>query len=205
MKKVIRLNEADLEKLVKKVIKEHEIENSRYMFFSNLQQMRRQCDMLLEMDPDTVEEILQNGHDWAQDHIAEAKNNIDQVFDFLMNETKKDGMESSMNIDDVDMMDENFFKKAGDAIKRGAEKIKDKINTSLDKSIYKSKWKNDEDSVLDRIYDEFKIGGGFRYVDRFDENDPKIVKISVYDYDTKEKKIFSYNLDTKELNEINQM
>jgi len=36
-----------------------------------------------------VEEILENGHDWAQDHIAESKNNLDQVFDFLMNETKK--------------------------------------------------------------------------------------------------------------------
>ena len=33
-----------------------------------------------------IEEILENGHDWAQDHISEAKNNMDQVFDFLMNE-----------------------------------------------------------------------------------------------------------------------
>ncbi len=58
------------------------------MFFSNLEQMRRQCDILLEMNPDEVESILENGHDWAQDHIAESKNNLDQVFDFLMNETK---------------------------------------------------------------------------------------------------------------------
>jgi hypothetical protein len=40
-----------------------------------------------------IEEILENGHDWAQDHISEAKNNMDQVFDFIMNETKKDDME----------------------------------------------------------------------------------------------------------------
>jgi hypothetical protein len=58
------------------------------MFFSNLEQMKRQCEMLLEMDQNEIEEILQNGHDWAQDHIAEAKNNMDQVFDFLMNEMK---------------------------------------------------------------------------------------------------------------------
>ena len=51
-----------------------------------------------------VEGILEDGHDWAQDHIAEAKNNMDQVFDFLMNESKKDGMELSMNIDDKDMV-----------------------------------------------------------------------------------------------------
>jgi len=71
----------------KKTIKEDK-ESSRYMFFSNLEQMKRQCEMLLDMDQNQIEEILENGHDWAQDHIAEAKNNTDQVFDFLMNETK---------------------------------------------------------------------------------------------------------------------
>ena len=65
---------------------------NRYMFFSNLQQMKRQCEMLLNLDVDMIENILDNGHDWAQDHIAEAKNNMDQVFDFLMNETKKDSI-----------------------------------------------------------------------------------------------------------------
>ena len=53
-----------------------------------------------------IETILDEGHDWAQDHVAEAKNNMDQVFDFLMNESKKEGMELSMNIDDKDMLDE---------------------------------------------------------------------------------------------------
>lgn len=80
--------------------------SERYMFFSNLEQMRRQCDLLLDLDQQMVESILENGHDWAQDHVAEAKNNLDQVFDFMMNETKKDGMELSMNIDDVDMIEE---------------------------------------------------------------------------------------------------
>jgi hypothetical protein len=52
-----------------------------------------------------IEEILEGGHDWAQDHIAEAKNNMDQVFDFLMNEIKGSG-KKSMDMNDVDMMDE---------------------------------------------------------------------------------------------------
>jgi hypothetical protein len=81
------------------------------MFFSNLEQMRRQCDMLLEMDQSMIEEILQNGHDWAQDHIAEAKNNMDQVFDFLMNETKHDN--TSMGMDDDDMVMMEGRKKTG--------------------------------------------------------------------------------------------
>lgn len=82
-----------LDNIIRKVIRESNRDNSqRYMFFSNLEQMRRQCDLLLEMDPSMVESILDDGHDWAQDHISEAKNNMDQVFDFLMNESKKDGM-----------------------------------------------------------------------------------------------------------------
>jgi homospermidine synthase len=75
--------------------------------------MRRQCDLLLDLDHDMVESILENGHDWAQDHIAESKNNLDQVFDFLMNETKKDGMELSMSIDDKDMAMMEGRKKTG--------------------------------------------------------------------------------------------
>ncbi len=104
----------NLDRIIRKVIKEtHEEHSSRYMFFSNLEQMRRQCDLLLDLDRGMVESILEDGHDWAQDHISEAKNNMDQVFDFLMNETKKDGMELSMNIDDKDMIMMEGKKKTG--------------------------------------------------------------------------------------------
>ena len=78
----------NLDTIIKRIIREtHGDKSSRYMFFSNLEQMRRQCDLLLDLDQKMVEGILENGHDWAQDHIAEAKNNMDQVFDFLMNGT----------------------------------------------------------------------------------------------------------------------
>jgi len=59
-----------------------------YMFFSNLKQMKRQIEILMEMDPMVIESLLQNGHDWADDHVTEAKTNMDQVFDFIMNEIK---------------------------------------------------------------------------------------------------------------------
>ena len=104
----------NLNYIIKKVIREtHEEKSQRYMFFSNLEQMRRQCDLLLDFDRNMVESILDNGHDWAQDHISEAKNNMDQVFDFMMNESKKDGMELSMNIDDKDMFMSEGRKKTG--------------------------------------------------------------------------------------------
>jgi hypothetical protein len=103
MKRIIKLNESDITNLVKRVLNEQKSE--RYMFFSNLEQMRRQCDLLLNFDRSEVESILDNGHDWAQDHISEAKNNMDQVFDFMMNETTRDGMKSSMDDDDMVMME----------------------------------------------------------------------------------------------------
>jgi hypothetical protein len=104
----------NLNAIIKKVLSEdHDMRSNRYMFFSNLEQMRRQCDLLLDLDQNMVESILENGHDWAQDHISEAKNNMDQVFDFLMNETKKDGMGLSMNIDDKDMLMGEGRKKTG--------------------------------------------------------------------------------------------
>ena len=68
-------------------------EPANYMFFSNLEQIKRQCEMMLEMDPHKIDEIIQNGHDWADDHISEAKTNIDQVFDFFKNEMSKEYME----------------------------------------------------------------------------------------------------------------
>jgi len=111
MKRVIRLNETDITNLVKRVLNEQKSE--RYMFFSNLEQMRRQCDLLLDFDRSEVESILDNGHDWAQDHISEAKNNMDQVFDFMMNETTRDDMGSSTDMDDDDMMMSEGRKKTG--------------------------------------------------------------------------------------------
>lgn len=78
-----------IKKLVKKVLNEtHEKNNDRYMFFSNLEQIHRQTEILLQENEEQIHNILENGHDWAQDHIATAKESIDQVFDFLMNETK---------------------------------------------------------------------------------------------------------------------
>ena len=80
----------NLEEIIKKHLKliseENEAEN--YMFFKNIQQMKRQCELLMKEDHDMVDNILKE-HDWAQDHISEAKSLLDQVFDFLMNKTEK--------------------------------------------------------------------------------------------------------------------
>jgi hypothetical protein len=96
MKRIIKLTEKDIKKLVNKVIKEQESTN--YMFYSNLEQIKRQADLLLDLDPAVVDEILMSGHDWADDHITVAKENMDQVFDFMMNQTKtSSNIEPSLN------------------------------------------------------------------------------------------------------------
>jgi len=120
----------NLDQIIRRVIKETKDErSSRYMFFSNLEQMRRQCDLLLDLDQNMVESILEHGHDWAQDHISEAKNNMDQVFDFIMNESKHDGMEMSMNIDDKDMVMMEGRKKTGTKLcARGKAAAKSKFD-----------------------------------------------------------------------------
>jgi len=113
----------NIENIIKKILKEEEhMRSSRYMFFSNLEQMKRQCEMLLEMDEENIESILENGHDWAQDHISEAKNNMDQVFDFIMNEVKGD------NYEDEDMIEEGRKKTGTKLCARGLASAKAKYD-----------------------------------------------------------------------------
>ena len=112
--------------IIKKVLREEEKKHSsRYMFFSNLEQMKRQCEMLLDMDQDEIESILENGHDWAQDHIAEAKNNMDQVFDFLKNEMEGD---NDYDEEDDDMIEEGRKKTGTKLCARGLASAKAKYD-----------------------------------------------------------------------------
>ena len=115
----------ELQNLIKKVLEEQT--SDRYMFFSNLEQIRRQCDILLSKNRDEIDSILDNGHDWAQDHIAEAKNNMDQVFDFLMNETS-DESDLDDQSDEEEMVMMEGRKKAGTKLcARGKSAAKSKF------------------------------------------------------------------------------
>jgi hypothetical protein len=64
-------------------LKDRGIEN--YMFFDNLKSIMLHIESLMMLDPVKVDEILQNGHDWAEDHISVAKENIEQVSHFFEN------------------------------------------------------------------------------------------------------------------------
>ena len=75
----------------KKFLKEEALgaETKNYMFFSNLKQIHRQCEILLSKDHAEISNLIENGHDWAEDHLSSATEVMDQVFDFIMNETNK--------------------------------------------------------------------------------------------------------------------
>lgn len=66
--------------------KDIEVEHENYMFFGNLHTIKRHIDELLKLDPAKVDEILSNGHAWADDHIATSKDDIEEVFNFLVND-----------------------------------------------------------------------------------------------------------------------
>lgn len=146
MKKVVKLKESDLIKLVEQVIElgGNEITQTdgyerqdRYMFFSNLEQMQRQCGLLLDLNHQEIDELLDNGHDWAQDHIAEAKNNLDQVFDFIMNETKR-----YHTMGDEVMMENELEERK----KKSTKKKKKNVPTNPSKWQY---WKNQAKKKFD--------------------------------------------------------
>jgi hypothetical protein len=65
-----------------KGLKEHQ-ETENYMFFGNLKTIKRLVDEMLEMDESEVDAMLSNGHNWALDHIATSKDDVEEVFNFL--------------------------------------------------------------------------------------------------------------------------
>ena len=60
-------------------------ETKNYMFFQNLNIMKKCIDEMLAMNESKVDEMLEDGHDWANDHIAGAKTSLEQVCNWLKN------------------------------------------------------------------------------------------------------------------------
>ena len=88
-------------------------ETKNYMFFGNLQTIKRLVDEMLEMNETALDSILTE-HDWASDHISVATENIEHVFNFLAGNNSEEetenpllgGPESSHTIHDRSASDE---------------------------------------------------------------------------------------------------
>ena len=78
-----------LKKLIKeelsKALMEGHNELDNYMFFQNLQTIHKATGEMLEMDPEYVDSVLSNGHQWAVDHIATSADDVGEVHTFLAN------------------------------------------------------------------------------------------------------------------------
>ena len=72
------------------IVKEADLLN--YMVFGNLQTIRENVDFLLSLDPVEMDETITNGHDWAQDHISVANQNLDQVVHFFKTTNESSSM-----------------------------------------------------------------------------------------------------------------
>jgi hypothetical protein len=72
----------DIKKFESFKLNEHQ-ETQNYMFFGNLKTIKRLVDEMLEMDETEVDNILTNGHNWAVDHMATSKDDVEEVFNFL--------------------------------------------------------------------------------------------------------------------------
>ena len=86
-----------------KSMKEHQ-ETQNYMFFGNLQTMKRLIDEMLEMDESEIDEILKE-HNWALDHIATSKDDVEEVFNFLAGHNSP---ENELDNDDIHLQHRNM-------------------------------------------------------------------------------------------------
>ena len=84
----------------------HEV--NHYMFFGNLETIKRYVDAMLEMDPIAVNELLDNGHDWAADHIATSKDDIEEVANFLMNKMHESPESEDKMFEDEEYVSEKY-------------------------------------------------------------------------------------------------
>jgi len=68
-----------------------------YMFFGNLESLNRMSSEISEMDETTINQLLNSGHNWAEDHVSAAKEMVSQVYNFMINQQVEEGMEEGNN------------------------------------------------------------------------------------------------------------
>lgn len=54
-----------------------------YMFFSNLKVMKNRIEEMLSMDAHQIDKMLEDGHDWAADHISTSKDDVEEVYNWI--------------------------------------------------------------------------------------------------------------------------
>ena len=58
-------------------------ETNNYMFWQNLKNINDNASEILAMDMSEVDSLLNNGHDWAIEHVITSKDDVEEVYHFL--------------------------------------------------------------------------------------------------------------------------
>lgn len=85
---------------------DHHGHEKNYMFFKNLYAMKKCIEEIMSMNKEQVDELLENGHDWASDHITSAKDDVQEVFDWLRYEVENYNPDDDDDDEDDDDDDE---------------------------------------------------------------------------------------------------
>lgn len=78
-------------------IESHKSGEVSYMFFNNLETIMKQASHLRKMNQGQVDKILNDGHNWAEDHMSTTKENLSHVHGYFTNKISRRGMRESMN------------------------------------------------------------------------------------------------------------
>jgi len=64
-------------------LKEGHSELENYMFFQHVRSINDATSQILQMDPEYVDSVLSNGHQWAVDHMTTSADDVSEVVSFL--------------------------------------------------------------------------------------------------------------------------
>jgi len=140
-----KLKEKDIEFLVRKIIHEEKSTLKNYMFFQNIKQIKDNIDTILSMDEMVIDNIINDGHDWASDHISTSKDDVEEVYNFLKNR--------------VGVIGENYYDFDWDKHLGKTEtvwyKLEEELSTCIKPIIekYKTHFGNDSYGVIDATFE----------------------------------------------------
>lgn len=66
------------------LISESKSELKHYMFFSNLKAIKSKVEDMLAVDPTKLDKMIDDGHDWANEHISTSKDDVEEVHNWIM-------------------------------------------------------------------------------------------------------------------------
>ena len=101
-------------------------ELKNYMFFQNLKTIKEDAEKMLSRDAHEVDELLSH-HDWASDHIATSKDDIQEVCDFICNSIEKPQMLGESYSENIKVI--------LDSLKNASEEQIEKISGMISKKL----------------------------------------------------------------------